>query len=147
MTEITENTEAADSGQARTYVLQMPAGMALRNENDRGHWGTLSRKTKALRRTAYWQTKAAKIPAMQKASVVGVYEPPTPHPRRDPANWYPSFKAVVDGMIDAGMLPDDNSERLEGPDMRIGDVHPKGRLVLYVTDLSDTVAAPDDSNV
>lgn len=38
--------------------------------------------------------------------------------RRDPNNWAPTGKAIVDGMVDAGLLPDDSTRHLIGPDMR-----------------------------
>lgn len=128
-------TNSVEAGEPKVYVLAMPAGMPLANANDRGHWSKGYRVKKELRKTACLLTRAAKIPTMQRASIVGVFEPPNRQPR-DPANWYPSFKAIIDGMVDAGMLPDDNSKHLDGPDMRLGEIHPKGRLVLYVTDLS-----------
>lgn len=39
---------------------------------------------------------------------------------RDPANWAPTAKAVVDGLVDAGLFPDDSDKYVTGPDMRLG---------------------------
>jgi hypothetical protein len=39
-----------------------------------------------------------------------------------------------DGLVDAGVLPDDDAAHLDGPDMRIGDVCHGGRLVLHLTE-------------
>ncbi|MEU4331351.1 hypothetical protein [Nonomuraea dietziae] len=122
------------------YVLELPAGTKLLNANDRTHWRAQRPLKKNLRDTACWLARAAKIPAMQRARMVGVFEPPD-NRRRDPANWAPSWKAVVDGVVDAGVLPDDNSKYLEGPYPELGEVHPKGRLVLYIYDLSDVPAS------
>ncbi|MGW0486188.1 hypothetical protein [Nonomuraea sp. NPDC003214] len=123
------------------YVLEMPAGIPLANANDRGHWRRRHRLTKNLRKQAARLFRASGIPGMKRAAVIGYLEPPNRQPR-DPANWYPSFKAIIDGMVDAGFLPDDNSKHLDGPDMRLGPVYPKGRLVLHITDLSHTLNAP-----
>ncbi|MFC7723443.1 RusA family crossover junction endodeoxyribonuclease [Nonomuraea recticatena] len=117
-----------DAGDAR--------GHALLNSNDRMHWRKEAPLKKNLRQTACWLARAAKIPSMKRASIIAVYEPPDRR-RRDPANLYPSWKAVVDGIVDAGVLPDDNAEHLDGPDMRLGDIHPQGRLVMYIEDLTD----------
>lgn len=38
--------------------------------------------------------------------------------RRDPGNWYPTAKAIVDGLVDAGILIDDDHTKVVGPDMR-----------------------------
>ena len=49
--------------------------------------------------------------------------------RRDPANWAPTVKPAVDGIVSGwpvavrgwvGLLPDDDSTHLIGPDLRIG---------------------------
>ncbi|MBT8163060.1 MULTISPECIES: hypothetical protein [Arthrobacter] len=40
--------------------------------------------------------------------------------RYDPGNLYPTAKACVDGLVDAGLLTDDDHTRVIGPDMRHG---------------------------
>ena len=40
--------------------------------------------------------------------------------RWDAGNLYPTAKACVDGLVDAGVIPDDNNEWVTGPDMRAG---------------------------
>lgn len=121
------------------YKIAFPAGTKLLNANQRLHWARERPIKKNLRDTACWLARAEKIPAMRRARMVGVFEPPD-NRRRDPANWAPSWKAIVDGVVDAGVLPDDNSNYLDGPYAELGEVHPKGRLVLYIYDLSGTVA-------
>ncbi|MFD0889967.1 hypothetical protein ACFQ08_35955, partial [Streptosporangium algeriense] len=76
----------------------------------------------------------AGIPALQRAHVFGILHPAT-RGRRDPANWYPSFKAAIDGLVDAGVLVDDDDRHLVGPDMRIGPVVKGGQLQLLVIEL------------
>jgi hypothetical protein len=48
--------------------------------------------------------------------------------RRDVANYYPTVKAMIDGFIDAGLLTDDDSKHLIGPDMRLGELGAKGHI-------------------
>ena len=43
--------------------------------------------------------------------------------RRDANNYWPTAKAVIDGFVDAGLLPDDDHLHLVGPDMRIDKSH------------------------
>ena len=52
--------------------------------------------------------------------------------RRDPANWSPTAKAVMDGLVDAGLFIDDDSEHVVGPDMRLGPTTTKGSEALIV---------------
>ena len=121
----------------RTWTIEMPAGMDLLNANDRdGHWARRQRITTGLRQIAGWTARAQNIPPLQRAHILAVYEPPDRR-KRDAGNLYPSFKACIDGIVtDAGVLPDDDSTHLDGPDMRIGEKFPRGRLVLHITEVA-----------
>lgn len=50
--------------------------------------------------------------------------------RYDPANWQPTIKAMVDGLVKAGALEEDNKDVLQGPDPRH---HGKGELGVWLT--------------
>lgn len=120
---------------ARSWTVELPAGLPLLNANDRVHWRVRRDRTKAIRQAAYLTARMTLIPTLERAHVVGEYRPPDRR-RRDVANLYPSFKAAIDGaLVDARVLPDDSDAYLVGPDMRIGPVHPGGRLVLHITEL------------
>lgn len=113
------------------WVITLPAGMPLLNANHRGHWTRRHRHGTALRDATVLLARQQKIPHLTRALITGIYEPPDKR-RRDPANLYPSFKACVDGLVLAGVLPDDDAGHLDGPDMRLGTLHPRGRLVLHI---------------
>ena len=51
--------------------------------------------------------------------------------RYDPGNLYAVAKAAVDGLVDSGILEDDDWVHLDGPDMRHGGIGP-ARLVLTI---------------
>jgi hypothetical protein len=65
------------------------------------------------------------------AWIIGVYHPARGG-RVDPANYYPTFKACVDGIVDAAVIADDDSTRLIGPDMRRGPAVKGGQIVLRI---------------
>jgi len=118
----------------RSWTVEMPAGMELLNANDRGHWRRRQRLTYELRTAACWLARQQRIPQLERAHILGVYQPPDKR-KRDPANYYPSFKACVDGIcVDAGVLADDDAKHLDGPDMRLGEPYPRGRIVLHITE-------------
>ncbi|WP_461169290.1 RusA family crossover junction endodeoxyribonuclease [Arthrobacter sp. Z1-15] len=50
--------------------------------------------------------------------------------RYDPGNLYPTAKACLDGIVDAGLLADDDWKHVIGPDMRHGG---KGPAALVIT--------------
>lgn len=129
----------------RPYVIELPAGLKLLNSNQRPHHRVRHELTKYLRAAvteavsecpALVEALAAARPRalFERAHVLGVLHPPKDD-RRDPANWYPSFKAAVDGIVDAGLLADDDHTRLLGPDMRLGAKRKGGQIVLVIRGL------------
>ncbi|MGW2582973.1 hypothetical protein ACWCYZ_16830 [Streptomyces virginiae] len=129
----------------RHFAIHLPAGLPLLNSNQRPHHAVKARMTAAIRAAAMEACsedptmRAALVsagtgPALQRAYILGVLHPPSRR-RADPANWYPSFKAAVDGLVDAGVLEDDDHTRVVGPDMRIGEVVKGGRISLHLTEL------------
>ena len=118
----------------RQWAIALPPGTRLLSANGREHWRQRAAVTAELRRTAGWLAKAQKIPRLERAHVLAVYEPPDRR-RRDPANLYPSVKACVDGLTDAGAWADDDAAHVTGPDMRLGPVCRWGRLTITITEL------------
>lgn len=122
----------------RTWSLQMPAGQELLTSNQRLNRYKQARIVKQLRSDAYYLAKYAKVPHLQRAHVVCVYQPPPTRGVKDVGNLAPSAKALVDGAIcDAKVLPDDSDAYMTGPDMRRStQTHPGGRLLLVITELT-----------
>ncbi|MGI3198472.1 hypothetical protein ACRJ4B_15955 [Streptomyces sp. GTA36] len=132
------------------YVIELPAGLDLINANQRIHEKARARLTKKIRAAAMEAVSecpslmealaAAKPqPLFQRAHILGVLHPSSAGRRRDPANWYGSFKAAVDGLVDAGLFDDDDHLHVVGPDMRLGEKRKGGQIVLVVRGL-----APDE---
>ena len=131
------------------FVIELPAGLKLINANSRIHNRDRGKLTAVLRAAAHKAVTecpalmdalaAAKPgPLFQRAHILGVLHPATAR-RADPANWYGSFKAAVDGLVDAGLFDDDDHTRVVGPDMRLGEKRKGGQIVLVVRGL-----APDE---
>ena len=118
---------------SRQWTITLPPGLPLLNANDRdGHWARRKRLAAALRETTGWLARVQRIPRLGHVHIAAVYEPPDRR-RRDPANWQPSFKACVDGLVDAGVVADDDASHVTGPDPRLGPVCRGGRIVLVIT--------------
>ncbi|MBO2464478.1 hypothetical protein [Actinomadura violacea] len=122
------------------WMVELPWGLPLLSANGRDHYRVRAEYTKTLRSAAATAAATAHLPAMPAAHVIGEYRPGHRTRRRDPANWAPSFKAAADGLVDAGVLHDDDASRMIGPDPRLGPPDPDavlaemrwGRVVLYV---------------
>lgn len=82
------------------------------NANDRPHWTQKAKITAYLRQIGRLKVSEGKYTAYTKKRpcglVVTIYSPTKR--RMDPPNFYPTVKALVDGMTDAGLWVDDNHE-------------------------------------
>lgn len=126
-------------------VIALPIGTKLLNSNQRLHHAPKAKLTAAIRAAAHEAVaEDADImaalaatkpgPLFARAHILGLYCPHN-NGRCDPANWYPTFKAAVDGIVDAGVLDDDDHTRVAGPDMRLGAKVKGSRIVLIVSPL------------
>lgn len=132
---ITAPDRPGDAMRPKPWRLELPAETKLINANDRMHPAKRASFVKVIRQAAWAMARHHKLPALERAHVFYVVHPDTKGRRRDPGNWSPSAKAAVDGLVDAGVLPDDDHTRLLGPDPRIGEPIKGAQLVLWITDL------------
>ena len=56
--------------------------------------------------------------------------------KRDPHNWVPSFKAMIDGVVDAKVLPDDDATHLLSFTIVLGEPVRRGQLALIIRSIS-----------
>lgn len=94
---------------------------------------------RAWREAGLVHARRVHLPKLQRVHVLAVLCFPDRR-RRDPHNYYPTLKALVDGLVDYGLVPDDSHQFLVGPDVRLGAVlagRGLGEVVLTVTDLAN----------
>jgi Holliday junction resolvase RusA-like endonuclease len=116
--------------------IPQPFRNSLLNANQRRHWRHRQRVTKSWREETGWRARAARVPSLERARIVVEFSFGDQR-RRDVNNYQPTAKAIVDGLVDVGLLPDDNDRHLVGPDLRRVE-HPGLALVrVVVTDLED----------
>lgn len=90
-------------------------GNQMISANDRLHFAVKMNLTKYLRDLSYHQVdnelhlKCPVFSETHPCNVVITIHPPT-NRRMDPPNWYPTIKALIDGMTDAKLWDDDNRE-------------------------------------
>ena len=93
------------------------------NANDRPHYREKARQTKEWREHAAECARRSGVPPL--TGVVRVIA--TVHirdkRRREVSNFFPTYKAAIDGMVDAGILADDSDNHVIGPDPRRGYDH------------------------
>lgn len=97
--------------------------------NDRMHHYERDRRNKVWLQLA--REAAANVPALDWARVLVFFRFPTAH-RRDVHNLMPTSKAIVDGLVKAGVLPDDEDAHLVGPDNRREPVNGPHQVVVRI---------------
>jgi crossover junction endodeoxyribonuclease RusA len=118
------------------YRIEFPPGTELVSANSRMHYFAKAKIMAALRREA--AVLARDIPHLDRVHVTGIFYPPDRR-RRDAGNilfW--AVKAGVDGIVDAGVLDDDNDDYVLSTTFIRGDRKvAKGQVAIELKAASD----------
>lgn len=119
-----------------TLTFTIPPDLWL-SANDRLHWAPKAKRTAALRLIGWAQGNSLprNIGTTHVAAFIGYLR----NGKADPANAAPTVKALIDGLVDAGVWPDDDSTHVIGPtylrDPKTADGNYSVRLVLTPQDI------------
>jgi hypothetical protein len=101
-----------------SWTITVPIAPLSLNAELKGHWSVRSAHVAQCRESAMWLAKEARIPPMQRVSVTAT-ELRTPTAkgadrkgRRDLGNFYWTVKGSIDGLVDAGVIADDDETHL-----------------------------------
>lgn len=98
--------------------------------NQRLHWRQKADRTKTIRQTVRMRVKQAGIPAAARLTVQLHYAPGD-RKRRDAPNLVATSKPAIDGLVDAGLVPDDNDTYVTET---MPKIHPgQGKRRLWLT--------------
>lgn len=129
----------------REFTIELPPGLPLLSLNDRKHWAARNAATRRLKEAAWAMAlKARSSPEfvarpMDRAVITVEYQPPDRR-RRDPDNLAPAGKALIDGLVAAKVLPDDDGKHVAAVRYVIGPLyplHPRGRVILHVREIGE----------
>jgi hypothetical protein len=119
-----------------TIILEPPAPFI--NMNDRLHHHAKAKLTKAWRDAACTAVNAQFEPYhYTRARIVVAYRFPN-NLRREVANLQPTSKALVDGLVDANLLPDDSDAHVVGPDNRRHIPNGTPLVTITITPIEET---------
>lgn len=114
------------------------------NSNDRFHPQIKAKMTKRIRAFAHWQTLATKdkeavafSPSNPCEVTVTIYSPTKS--KLDPPNLYPTVKAIIDGMTDAGIWTDDNYKVIKKLSFVYGGLSEEKGHYQFVFDIEEVV--------
>jgi crossover junction endodeoxyribonuclease RusA len=102
-----------------TIGLEVPWASEVISMNARSHWTNTHRQIHALRARGFATMRTASPPAPRfyRATCVVYLRFPDKR-RRDLQNYHKTLKALIDGFVDAGLLPDDDAKHLTGLEVR-----------------------------
>lgn len=96
---------------ATVHTIEFPQPTELLNMNDRNPWYVERRRARAWRSAVYlYAIQQIRPPRACGPSLVELTLPVVDRRRRDPHNFAPTLKHAVDGLVDAGLWPDDTPE-------------------------------------
>lgn len=136
MTHHSATESPSPTHQNATTVALDPPGPFL-NANDRLHWRKRMELTQLWRKAGREAIEESFEPYHYTAAHITVAIRFPNNVRRDVGNYYPTAKALVDGLVDANLLPDDNDTHLIGPDMRRELPNGTPRVTVTITPIGD----------
>lgn len=109
-----ENVKQSILSGSVTHVLRFAKPAEYLTMNQRKHWAWVSKQKRAWRDAASWAAQEWRpVPSARTVSPPALVRfgfPVSTNRRRDPHNFYPTIKPIIDGFTDAGLWPDDTPE-------------------------------------
>lgn len=129
---------------ARSWVIELPPGTPILTANDRLNRYAANRQVRDLKRLMITLTALHRVPPVDGAVIVVEYQPPPRlkkhrHPLasariEDNDNLAPTAKALVDGLVKAGVLVGDSRKRVTSSTRLLADTHPRGQVRVHITE-------------
>ena len=108
-----------------TYELFVPLG-SKKWISANEHTTSLGARRGISNRTKAWREETSRLafesgsPVLMEHAWIDVYVHMATNRRYDPGNRYPTAKACVDGLVDAGLVEDDDYKHVSGPFLHHG---------------------------
>ena len=102
------------------------------NANDRRHWAPESRIKRNWRQLGKAKAQEKRLPKLLERVEVTVWVHKTTGRKYDAMNLYPTFKAFVDGLVDYGLVEDDDNAHMVGPLIFAGAKHSEAGATICI---------------
>jgi hypothetical protein len=130
----------------RTWTIELPYTSPPLRDNDRHHWARKAELVRGLRADAKLMARFVGVPTGLSLVGIVLHWQPATRRRRDQLSIAPTLKPLVDGLVDYGLIPDDDTTHCE-LSCRIEPVAKPARVWLEITDLTvDLSAVPANPN-
>jgi len=123
-----------------TLTIEVPRSLLI-SANDRIYWREKARRTATLRSlgraAVHW---SASVEEHGRCTLTVTITYPPLARRRDASNLAPTVKGLLDGIVDAGLLPDDNDRVIVATTYQAGAGH--GTTGVWRFELAFTEVTP-----
>lgn len=116
------------------FTLELPKLADWLNLNVNLHWAPRNKRAQAWRHGAHIMARQARLPKGLLRVQVDAFVWKKTRVRYDPHNLMATLKPVIDGLVDYGLIPDDNTTHLAGPFIHHGGYGTE-KLVLVIKNL------------
>jgi hypothetical protein len=137
----TPDCHLLDDGQGLMQVVFAAPDKWITANQRLTHWAHAHR-VRTWRTATATYARHLHLPHLQRARIHVLCRIAGPRRNRDRANWHPTVKPIIDGLVDHGLLPNDDDTHLDGPYIALDQVTrygPKhgaaGQVVVTITDL------------
>jgi Holliday junction resolvase RusA-like endonuclease len=120
------------------YVLVIPAPTEWLRSNDRRHHMAAASITKKWRTTTAWLARQARLPHIDTPVRITCVIHRADRRKADAPNSWPSCKAAIDGLVDAGVLTDDSDTYVLETSFRPGEIVRGSQLTLIIRPEKET---------
>lgn len=115
------------------YILPIPAPCDWIRSNDRRHFHATAALTRTWREAAAWRARQERLPKITVPVEITAVIHRADRRKADAPNSWPSVKAAIDGLVDAGVLVDDDDTRVLATIFRPGAPMERSQLTLIIT--------------
>lgn len=124
----------------RTWTIELPYASPPLSLNDRMHWARANWWKQCIRADAHTLALAERLPlGLTRVEIALHYQPSTKR-SRDEDNMFATLKPAIDGLVQYGLVADDDSAHVTSRCV-IEPVAKPARLWLTITDLSEATHA------
>lgn len=113
-----------------TLIVEPPCDFI--SANGRLHYQARARLTRAWREAMCAEVERHFLPDRYDRAHITVHIRFPDNIRRDVGNYFPTAKALVDGLVDMQVIADDNDEIITGPDMRREYPNGPARVTVHI---------------
>lgn len=99
--------------QTRRWELPLPFDAPPLKDNDRHHWAVKARHTRKLRDASHVIAAHNRLPKNLARVTITLHWRPSTNRRRDQLSIAPTLKPLVDGLVDYGLIADDDTTHAE----------------------------------